>query len=147
MSRFIGRHSHSMDNKGRLSIPAPFRELLDRLGERKLVITNSKLCLEVFLASDWQKLLRKVEKLPQFKEEVELFKLYYISAASEVALDKQGRILVPQMLREEVGLDREVVIIGCGDRIQIWSKEVWRQRNQEAKSRFDQIRNTLASDL
>ena len=145
--RFFGRFNQTLDSKGRLSIPAPLRDKLSADGAGRLVLTCTDRCLEIHTATDWDKLLRKFDRLPQMREDVELFGLFYISSATEIAPDKQGRVLVPQTLRDQVGLKKEIVVVGNKNRIQIFSAEMWDAVAKEAHRRFSEIRNLLSEDL
>jgi len=145
--RFQGRFRHVLDSKGRLSIPAPFREQLERMGSDILVVTNSEQWLDVYPLDQWETFMERVDSLPRFSKDAELFRLFYVSSAQEVQLDRQGRILIPQTLREEVHLNKEAVILGMGITMQIWEKGIWEQVHEEAKRRFREIKNNLSEVL
>ncbi|MDP8257425.1 MAG: division/cell wall cluster transcriptional repressor MraZ [Candidatus Alcyoniella australis] len=149
--KFAGRYYHTLDPKGRTSIPVSFREILSQNNFDRIVLTNDQKAEEQVLVGytpdRWDELVQKLERQPQFDENVEMFKLYYISGAQEVSIDRQGRILVPPSLREATGLDKEIVIIGAGDTIQIWSKEAWQEVSQKARKSFKQIKAALADVL
>lgn len=145
-TRFLGRHKHNIDGKGRISIPAEFREILASLNVRQLIITNDEHCLDVYTSEQWDSIMDWIESFPSFMEEAERFRQFYISAAQLVEIDKQGRILIPPTLREEVGLTKEIMIMGDGSKIQIWNKETWDQINQDNKFSLREIKNKLASN-
>ncbi len=123
---FRGRYEYSIDAKGRLNIPAKVRELLVQEYTPSLMVTNGfDGCLDCFPYPEWTCLEDKVSLLPQNKKEVKSFHRFYLSAAVECALDKQGRILVPPSLRGYAQLEKEVVIVCAVKKIEIWSKERW----------------------
>jgi MraZ protein len=145
--RFKGRYKQNLDAKGRLSVPAPIREQLEKVSADSLVITCTDRCLEIFPESEWEKLVRKFERLPQMREDVELFQLFYISQAIDAAPDKNGRILVPRTMREQIGLEKQIVIVGHTSKVQVYAAEVWKQVEEEGRKRFSEIRNLLSEDL
>ena len=122
---FRGRFAHTIDPKGRTSIPSKFREVLAANYDERLIITNFDGCLWAYPVAEWQIIENKVAALPQFKEEVKALQRIFISAATECPVDKQGRILVPPTLRDYAGLKKEIILVGMTKRIEIWSKENW----------------------
>ena len=142
---FEGRSRHTLDEKGRLAIPARFREILEKRGDTSLVVTNLSDCLVVFARDDWQKIKDKAVNLPLFDSASNIYIRYFISGAIECPL-KQGRILVPSDLRELAGLKREVVLVGHLTRFEIWDKARWEEEFERAKRTFPEISQSL-SDL
>lgn len=134
---FRGCFEHSIDEKGRTSLPARFREVLSALGENNIIITNDAYCLVAYAAKDWQKKEEAYKKLPQDKIEVKRFLRVLCSGASDCPVDKQGRILIPPMLRKVAGLEKDIVIIGMIDRIEIWDKEKWELEIRKAREEFE----------
>jgi MraZ protein len=124
---FRGRFEHNIDAKGRVSIPAKFREVLATLSEERLIITNFDNCLWGYALPEWQKIEDKVAALPQFKPEVKALQRVFISAATECPIDKQGRILIPPTLRDYAGITGDLVYVGMTKRIEIWAKERWQK--------------------
>lgn len=122
---FRGRFEHSIDDKGRTSIPMKFRELLSSHYDERLIVSNFDHCLWAYPVPEWQKIEEKVAALPQFNPQVKALQRLFISAAAECPIDKQGRILVPPTLREYAGLERDIIMVGMTKRIEIWSKERW----------------------
>lgn len=124
MSGFSGKHYNSLDPKGRLIIPAPFREVLSSNHSSKLIITNEVFdrCLCAYQVEEWQKLIGKVNQMPQTSDAVKYFMRRVIGSAVECEIDKQGRVLVSSALRADAVLNNEVVILGLGTRIEIWSR-------------------------
>jgi len=135
---FRGRFEHTIDVKGRTSVPSKFREILAGQFDERLIITNFDNCLWAYPVAEWQQIEQKVAALPQFKEEVKALQRFFISAATECPIDKQGRLLVPPTLREYAGLDKDIVLVGMTKRIEIWSKERW-------LSEFDKAQKMAAS--
>ncbi len=121
---FSGKHNNSLDPKGRLIIPAPFREILSSNHSSKLIITNEVFdrCLCAYPVDEWQKLIDRVNQMPQTSDAVKYYMRRVIGSAIECEIDKQGRVLVSSALRVDAGLNNEVVILGLGTRIEIWNK-------------------------
>ena len=125
MLGFSGKHYNSLDPKGRLIVPAPFREILSSNHSSKLIITNEVLdkCLCAYAIDEWQKLIDKVNQMPQTSDAVKYFMRRVIGSAVECEIDKQGRVLVSSALRVDAGLNSEVVLLGLGNRIEIWNRD------------------------
>lgn len=119
---FMGEYRHSLDTKGRLIVPAKFR---DGLGEAFVITRGLDNCLFVYPQEEWKALEEKVKKLPLAKSEARAFVRFLFSGASECEVDKQGRISLPTLLRDYARIDKEVVVIGVSNRVEIWSKENW----------------------
>lgn len=109
-----------MDAKGRLIIPAKFR---DSLGENFVVTKGMDGCLFVFDESEWNSFSEKLHALPMMDKETRQFTRFFLSGADSVSVDKMGRILIPQNLREFADIIKDVILIGVGSRVEIWSKE------------------------
>ena len=141
---FRGRYEYGIDDKGRLAIPVKFREVLTTQFDESLIITHFDECLWAYPVPVWMELEKKIAQLPQFLEEVKALQRVFISAASECALDKQGRILLPQTLREYADLTKEVVLVGMIQRIEIWSKNRWQKVFSESQKKLE---SSLANKL
>ena len=142
---FRGHHEHSIDEKGRTSIPSKFREVLQKKYEdERLIITNFDHCLWAYPLKEWHEIEKKVSNLPQFKKEVKALQRLFISAASECPIDKQGRILIPETLRQYAGLERDLIVVGMSNRIEIWDKMRWKNEYQKAQENLEGIGETLA---
>jgi MraZ protein len=141
---FRGRYEHTIDGKGRLSIPSRFREILSDRYSETLVLTNFDRCLVAFPQEEWDVLERKAAALPQLKKEVKAFQRYFISGATECPLDRQGRILIPPTLRTCAELSRDVVLVGMLKKIEIWSKTRWEEAFTESQKSFEEIGDVLA---
>ena len=123
---FMGRYNHTIDPKGRLSIPSKYREIL---GDEFVVSKGMDDCLYVYANDDWKIFEGKLASLPLMSEEARQFARFFLSGAQAVTVDKQGRILMPQDLRDFAGLEKDVVLAGMGSRIEIWSLERWKANN------------------
>ena len=122
MHMFMGEYNHTIDAKGRLIIPAKFREVL---GDEFVVTKGMDGCLFVFDNSEWQVFAEKLRSLPMIDKEVRQFTRFFLAGAASVEVDKQGRILLPSVLRAFAGITKDTVLIGVGSRIEIWSKDRW----------------------
>ncbi len=139
---FRGTFEHTVDEKGRVSVPAKFREMLQATNDDRVVITNfvfaSVRCLDVFPYAAWVQLEERLQQKPQFDQRVLRFQNYYFSAAHDCVLDKQGRILLPPSLREYAGLKRDVVFTSANLKFRIWDREQWKQVFGEAEQHIMQ---------
>jgi MraZ protein len=128
---FRGHFEHTVDDKGRVAIPARFREALSGLQEERLVVTKfvmrGRRCLDVYPLTAWRLLEQKLLERKGFDPALTSFRNYYVSGAHECQLDVQGRILVPQLLREYAGLGRQATFTGDIDKFRIWDKDAWQQ--------------------
>lgn len=124
MPGFSGKHNNTLDPKGRLIVPAPFREILSTNHSSKLIITNDVFdrCLSAYPVDEWQRLIEKVNQMPQTSDAVKYYMRRVIGSAIECDIDKQGRILVSSALRTDASLDSEVVLLGLGKKIEIWNR-------------------------
>ena len=119
---FMGEYNHTIDAKGRLIIPSRFRELL---GEEFILTKGLDGCLSIYPMDEWTAFEEKLRALPLQDKGTRAFTRFFVAGATYCELDKQGRILVPQTLREFAGLEKDVVLTGNLNRIEIWSKEKW----------------------
>ena len=139
---FRGRSNHTLDDKGRLAIPARFREVLDRNEEDCLVVTSKDKCLWAFSRDNWQVLEDKAANLPLFDEAGIAFLRGFISSAVECRV-KSGRITLPPSLREDAGLHKEVVLAGQLKKFEIWDKERWHKEFERVKDAFPEASPSL----
>jgi MraZ protein len=125
---FSGRFDHATDEKGRVSIPARFREVLERDGHESLFITNwihqKERCLALYPPGEWTKLCGKIGQQGSLAPAAQTFQMFVIGGAHEVQVDRQGRILIPPKLREYARLDRDVTFNALIDHFQLWDKAV-----------------------
>lgn len=119
---FMGEYHHSIDDKGRIIIPSKFRY---ELGEKFIVTRGLEKCLFVYSLSEWNNIVNRLKSLPFTKKDARDFIRFFLSGAAECEFDKQGRINITSPLVSYADLNKETVIIGANDRIEIWSKEGW----------------------
>lgn len=137
---FRGRFRHSIDEKGRISLPSKFREVLRaKYGSESLVVTNMPECLVVYPVAEWKKIEEVLFKIPFTIKEGREFLRYFLGSAEEVEPDKQGRLLLPQSLRSEIKLDREVILLGMLTYFEIWNPQVLEERFKGIKDSFEAI--------
>jgi MraZ protein len=139
---FRGRFEHTLDSKGRLSIPAKFREVLlgkadDRIVISNFVYTDSR-CLDVYPYDEWLRFEEQLKTKPKFERHMLLFQNYYLANASECSVDKQGRILIPPHLRNYASLKKDVVMVGAVEKFRIWDKEAYKKVFIEAEEKLMQ---------
>ena len=140
---FRGRSKHALDEKGRLVIPARFKEVLKEKNDHCLVVTNHFKCLWAFARDDWRVIEDKASSLSLFDQAVNTYRRYFISGAQECPL-KQGRITIPPDLRELAGLDKEVVLVGELKLFEIRDKERWEEEFQRAMANFPKVSQALS---
>lgn len=132
----IGEYQHNIDTKGRLIMPAKFRP---ELGQRFIITRGLDGCLFGFPLDSWEILQEKLKQLPLAKKDARKFTRFFYSAATEVEIDKQGRINLPNNLLEFAKIDKECRVIGVSDRIEIWSSELWNDFATDAEENFEEI--------
>lgn len=137
---FRGEYNHSVDTKGRLIIPSKFRELL---GEECIVTRGLDGCLFVFPMNEWEIYEEKLKKLPMTDKNARAFVRFLTAGAASCEFDKQGRILLPATLRKFAGIEKDVVLAGLLNRIEIWSEEHWEQNNNYEEMDMDEIAGQL----
>ena len=119
---FMGEYNHTIDAKGRLIIPAKFRE---ELGDLFVIAKGLDGNLTAYDMTAWKSLETKLNELPSTLKEARALKRFFLSGAAEIELDKQGRALLPSNLREHAGLTKDVTLVGVGDKVEIWSTDRW----------------------
>lgn len=130
----MGEFQHSIDEKGRLTLPARFR---DGLGERFVITKGLDNCLFVYPMDEWANLEQKLRALPFTNGDARAFVRFFLSGAAECEFDRQGRILLPANLREYGRLEKDAVIIGVSSRVEIWAKEAWEAYSQKAQINYE----------
>lgn len=141
---FRGRFFHTLDAKGRVSIPAKFRELLTEKYDDRLILTNFDRCLVAYPYEEWRVLEEKVSSLSMVKKEVKSFQRFFISGAVECPIDKLGRILVPPSLRDYAKLEKNVIFAGMLQKFEIWSEDRWNEEIQRTEANFEGVSEVLA---
>lgn len=147
MPAFSGKYYYSVDPKGRIIIPAPFREILTSNYSSKLYITNAPFdkCLYIYPMEEWNKLQEQVRTKPRSDEAIRFFLRRVIASAVETEMDKQGRILVPAALREDANINSNVVMAGQIERIELWDRNEWDTLFDPAKIDRKTIEEKLAA--
>jgi len=136
----MGEYQHSIDDKGRIIIPAKFR---DSLGDKFIVTRGLDNCLFVYPLSEWSVLEQKLKALPLMKSDARAFSRFFFSGATECELDKQGRVNLPNTLCDYAKLDKDCVVIGVSNRVEIWSKKTWEGFFNESEESFNEIAEKL----
>jgi MraZ protein len=129
---FRGRYEHTIDAKGRTSLPARYRDALETSGERRVVLTSAlDPCLVAYTLAEWNAFEDKLGRLPQFDRAVQRLKRIYVSGAVECEFDDVGRILVPPTLRDHAGLKKDVTWAGAGRYAELWDRDAWQMQLSE----------------
>lgn len=147
MTSFIGKYYHNIDEKGRVVMPAPLREVLrNKYASRKLYITNAPFdkALHLYPLEEWLKLEERIRQLPKSDEAVMYLLRRVIASATLCELDKQGRILISYEHRRDAGINSEVVIVGQIERIEIWDKTTWDSITDPTKVDVKRVQDALA---
>ena len=137
---FMGEYHHNIDDKNRLIIPAKFRE---ELGDEFIVTRGIENCLFAYPKDNWQKIVEKLGSLPFTKKDARSFNRFFLSGATNAEFDKQGRINITSPLVSYANLKKECVIIGVGDRLEIWSLEEFNNFFDSAKDNMSDIAENL----
>lgn len=138
---FFGEARHNVDDKGRLILPAKFRE---DLGLNFVMTKGLDNCIFLFPQEEWSVMEEKLKSLPMTSRDARAFVRYFFSGAAEGELDKQGRIRIPQNLVEYAKLDKQTVIIGVGTRLEIWDQSLWDDYNNDDSLSYDQIAERMS---
>ncbi|WP_353855861.1 division/cell wall cluster transcriptional repressor MraZ [Bacillus sp. Bos-x628] len=142
---FMGEYQHTIDTKGRMIIPAKFR---DGLGEQFVLTRGLDQCLFGYPISEWKLIEEKLKALPLTKKDARAFTRFFFSGAVECELDKQGRINIASNLLQYAKLEKECVVIGVSNRIELWSKSIWEQYTEEQEDSFAEIaENMIGFDI
>jgi len=137
---FLGEYQHTLDAKGRITIPAKLRE---GLGDKFIVTKGLDNCLFLYPLDEWRVLEEKLRTLPFTRKDVRAFVRFFFSGASDCEADRQGRIVLPAGLREYARIDKEVIIVGVGSRVEVWAKELWKNYLQDAGDSYVEIAEKL----
>ncbi len=140
---YIGEYHHTIDEKGRIIIPAKFR---DELGSEFIVTRGIENCLFVYSMNNWNTICEKLNSLPFTRKDARTFNRFFMSGATNVELDKQGRINISSPLINYANLKKDCVVIGTGDRLEIWSKEDWDSFFNSNKDSMSDIAENLFSE-
>lgn len=141
---FYGEYNHTIDRKGRLIMPARFRDICKEQGIEKFFITRGlDKCIFMFTEEEWRSQEQKFKAMPFTKQESRNFNRMFFSGAVDVAPDRQGRFIVPQYLKDYASIKRDVIIIGISNRIEIWNLTTWKEFYNQSSSSFEQIAENL----
>lgn len=140
---FMGEYHHSIDEKKRLIVPSKFRE---ELGERFIITRGIENCLFVYSIESWNKITQKLESLPFTKKDARAFVRFFLSGATVAEFDKQGRVNITSPLISYANIKKECVIIGTGDRLEIWSEEDWNSFFDSASINMSDIAENLFNE-
>ena len=138
---FIGEYQNSIDSKGRIIVPSKFR---DQLGSKFILTKGLDNCLYIYPMEEWSRFEDKLGNLPVSNKDARAFVRYFFSSAVECEVDKQGRLTIPQNLREHAKIDKELVTIGVLSKIEIWSKQEWDNYNEGSNLGPDDIADKMA---
>ncbi|SFA75596.1 MULTISPECIES: division/cell wall cluster transcriptional repressor MraZ [unclassified Bacillus (in: firmicutes)] len=142
---FMGEYHHNIDSKGRLIVPSKLR---DNLGEMFIITRGLDQCLFGYPLSEWKIIEEKLKALPLTKKDARSFTRFFFSGATESEVDKQGRINIPTPLLQYAKLEKECVILGVSNRIEIWSKKIWEDYFTESEQSFAEVaENMIGFDI
>ena len=133
---FMGEYNHTIDTKGRMIIPAKIRE---QLGEVCIVTTGLDNCLAIYTEEAWKKISTALQSQSSTKASVRALKRFVFGSAAELEYDKQGRVLIPVPLREYASLDKQAVIVGAGDHVEIWSREKYDYYDDQVAESMEEL--------
>ncbi len=136
----IGEYKHTIDTKKRLAIPAKLRK---DLGERAVITKGLENCLVIYTLDEWQKLALKLENLPASQSDARNFARIMLSGASDVELDKLGRVLIPDYLKDYASLKKNVTLLGLSNKIEIWDTDKWQEHRKKTESSAGDIAERL----
>ncbi|MDJ0873752.1 MAG: division/cell wall cluster transcriptional repressor MraZ [Desulfobacterales bacterium] len=144
---FRGSSFHTIDAKGRLIIPARFRDVIRADGGERVMLSRMDGCVVVYVLEEWRRIETRILQLAQKNDNMRRFRRVFIGGAFDCTCDKQERILIPPLLREYAGLQKDVVLVGVLDHFEIWSREKWEHENQnlEKDLKQEEVRNEIAS--
>jgi MraZ protein len=144
---FRGHTHRNLDAKGRVMLPPDFREMvLEMSPEGKLMLTNFDDCVVGYPLPEWEQIEKSFNQLNMANRTFRDFHRFFISGATEVSMDKQGRILVPPYLRTYAGLNKDVILAGVGRKFEIWDMERFEANRKKMEENFDQVMDTLADN-
>jgi MraZ protein len=141
---FIGRYEYSLDDKSRVSIPAKFREALSSSADSRLILTILDGCIAAYPYQEWLRIQGQISALGSISRQKRAFLRVYFSRATECTFDKLGRVLIPQALKTDAQIQKNVVIVGVGEKLEVWAKEKWEELVREATADPDQIADIVS---
>lgn len=138
---FIGEYQHTLDPKNRVIMPSKFRE---KLGDSFVMTKGLDNCLFIYSSTEWSIVEDKLKSLPMTNKDARAFVRFFFAGACECELDKQGRIVMPNHLKDYANIDKELVIIGVSTRIEIWSREEWNKFNSDANISYEDVAEKMS---
>jgi MraZ protein len=147
VSRFFGTSEHTIDEKGRIIIPARFRQALDALGSGGVVVAPMDKTLFVYSYDRWSEVSEKINSQAEKSDTMRRFRRFFIGNAADCPCDKQGRILVPSNLRGYAALEKDISLVGVTDHFEVWNREKWKKENallEEEDMKKEEVRNEIA---
>jgi MraZ protein len=144
---FRGRFVHTIDSKNRMSLPVGFRAELQRRSDHPPILTNAHQCLELHPFEDWEQFEERIVGIATIDPRAQALARMMVSGAVECPIDRQGRILVPQHLREYAGLEREVTVAGVGPKIELWNSARFEANLIQTQARYEEISIDLAAKM
>ena len=144
---FYGEYQHTIDRKGRLILPSKFRETAKTNFIEKFFVTRGlDKCLFMFSEEEWRAQENKLKTLSFTKPQARTFNRLYFSGATEVVPDRQGRVIIPQYLKDFADIKKDVIVVGVSNRIEIWSKSAWQEFYTNSSSTFEEIAQNLLEE-
>ncbi len=138
---FIGEYNHTLDNKNRVIMPVKFRE---QIGSSFVMTKGLDNCLFIYSKGEWENIEDKLKSLPMTNKDARAFVRFFFAGATECDIDKQGRALIPNNLKEFAKIDKDVVIIGVSTRIELWSLEEWNKFNSDANISYEDVAEKMS---
>ena len=143
---FRGSSTHALDGKGRIIIPARFRDVIRAGGGDTVMITRMDRCLYAYSTSEWNKILDRIVELAEKSDHMRRFRRVFVGGAFECNCDKQNRVLIPPTLRDYAELVKEIVLVGVLDHFEIWSRDNWEKENETVEKDMlkEEVRNEIS---
>ena len=139
---FLGEHDHTLDEKGRLTLPAKYR---DSFPEGLVLTRGMDGCVYAYAKADWAELASRLASLDSLSRDDRMIQRHFFSGAAEVTLDRQGRVMIPAPLAGHANLDRDVVVAGVHDHLEIWDRAAWRAQIEDVEGRAEDVAERLAA--
>lgn len=138
---FFGEHSHTIDSKGRVSIPAKYR---DQLTDQLVITRGLDHCLWVYTKAEWDKIAERLSALPITQKKSRAFSRLMLAGAWDAQLDSLGRIVLPEYLRQYASLSKHVIIAGLYNRLEVWDEDRWQSYSEETQTNSDEIAESMS---
>lgn len=138
--QFVGEHNHSLDAKGRVIFPVRMRE---ELGTQVFLQKGIERCVYVYPPAEWERRVADVTNLPTTNPDARRYARFFFSQASRESIDSQGRLTIPQAFRDYAALDREVVVVGAGNHIELWDREAWERQVADVEAAIPEFTQQL----